>query len=175
MEKELELEDIVLRRDYKLRLDFTCQSCKPEDQWRNTTILGICLPGEEKYEEPGRNKKLSPVTWDDILHIKCIRGHITRPKLVCDRCNATYPHTSLICNNCEDRVTLILTIEEEVNSLKEQYRRMKRKKFDVTQLGEEIKKYESDLDKLGVKPCIECKLAWINKDQDFCKDCLNNG
>ena len=71
----MELEDIVARRNYKFIIDWSCDDCgKP------TQIHGVSLEGEPSFG------KVS-ITWNEIIHKKCIEGHLNVPVRTCTGCS----------------------------------------------------------------------------------------
>jgi len=123
---ELELEDIVKRKDYQLKFVWGCTICFPKKMWDYTTVF---LARTDKEVELG------------ISNIKqiCLNGHITRPIKICNKCNRRYVVEDTTCKPCEyevrKRTELEVGIEQaekEINRFKSQLKKKKitREEFD---------------------------------------------
>lgn len=164
----IEFEDIVPRRDYKLKIDWKCHDCLPEFQEKKVHLIGKSLPGEYSSDQ-------KIITWDDIVHIKCQFNHVTRPKRRCSRCGNIVPFDALKCPPCDERVKNILNYEEQLNELIEEIRKARRKKEDVEERLQQAENLKLQLAYLGVHACVDCGFIWINIDESRCKECAEYG
>jgi len=123
---ELELEDIVKRRDYKLKYNWGCTQCYPNKMWN---FVWIFLNRTTDDIERGNS---------NIKQI-CLQGHVTRPLKTCNKCGRTYQVEDDICKPCEYEVRKraelevgIELAEKEINRFKSQLKKKKitREEFD---------------------------------------------
>ncbi len=159
----IELEDIVPRRDYKLKVDWNCSECPKDFQGKRVQICGIILPGEFASDQ-------KQISWDDLFHIKCLNNHITRPERYCTKCGNRVPYEAHNCPPCERRIIDMLLFEEQIETIKEDIRLLKRTKADYTEELNRINQIKQQLISLKFHPCEECG-KWINEDQRICNDC----
>lgn len=140
---ELELEDIVKRRDYRLKYIWGCKLCYPNKMW---DFVYIFLNRTPKDIELGLS---------NIKQI-CLQRHVTRPTKVCTKCNRGYIVEDDVCKPCEyevrKRAALEVGIEQaekEINRFKSQLKKKKitheefESLFDSTR--DKISKIRADL------------------------------
>lgn len=112
----VELEDIVLRRNYKLKYIFGCPlpSCGE---------LCIIFVDRDEYDLAHNRSNIKQ---------KCFNGHITRPFKQCTNCGNRYEIEVSTCSNCEPDVisratneVLIENCEKELKRFGKQLRQKK--------------------------------------------------
>lgn len=163
-----ELEEIVERRNYKLRIDWSCESCGS-----HTDMVGCVLPGEKCYED-----RKCQVTWEDILHKSCKKcGLVRKPLIECDKCNTIYPFGTLGCNKCDEEIEIVIDLQYKYNIIKEQIRREKRKKNDVTELQISSDSLYQKLNDMKYLPCGFCgsEFIWSPKPLGVLPKCFDCG
>jgi hypothetical protein len=111
-----ELEEIVKRRDYKLKYIF---GCPRPDCGKSATIF----VDRDEYDLAHNRSNIKQ---------KCYDGHITRPFKRCTKCNNNYEIEVSTCSNCEPNVisratneVLIEACEKELKKFGKQLRQKK--------------------------------------------------
>lgn len=125
---DIELEDIIKRRDYRLKYVWGCHICYPRKLWDYVTIHLFRTTDEM---EAGTSN----------IKQQCLKKHITKPFKVCTKCARTYEIEDTKCSNCEHHVIkkarLEVTIEradKEINRLKSQRKKRKINDIEFAQL-----------------------------------------
>lgn len=132
-------ERTCARRDYKLKIDWKCIKCLPEDQSRNVKLTMCILDGE-----PAKDPDYI-ITETDLVHMECFKGHITRPFRTCSRCGLTYGFEMDVCKPCESRMRHIIECEDKIDEIKENIRVEKRTKSNYSKLSQELKTVEEQM------------------------------
>ena len=123
---ELELEDIVKRRDYRLKYSWGCNICFPRKMW---DFVWIFLGRTQAEVDAGSSN----------IKQRCLQGHVTRPFKVCTKCARTYKVEDDVCKPCEYEVRKkaqlevgIELAEKEINKFKSQLKKKKitKEEFD---------------------------------------------
>ncbi len=155
----IELEDIVARKNYKFKIDWSCDTCG-----KDTFIYGVSLKGEPSY---GKHQ----ITWNEIIHKKCNVGHMSIPVRTCTRCNKVYDFEETSCKDCDSVIYQMLSLELEYVELTQSIRKMKRKKQEIR--AEEIRLSEviHMLEYLGYKPCDSCNKVTVGIGETECNNC----
>lgn len=93
-----------LRRNYRLAVDWSCDTCGGP-----TDMAGYTRPDEAAHTA-------STVTWDDIMHKVCRRdrSHASRPSRKCSRCGAEYDYGTLSCDPCDDVLVEVIRLERRL-------------------------------------------------------------
>lgn len=160
-----ELEEIVERRNYKLKIDWACRNCNSK-----TDMVGCVLPGEKCYID-----RKCQVTWDDILHKKCRKcGLVERPIITCQKCQTSYKFGELGCGNCDVEIEMMIDLQDSLHIIQEQIRKDRRKKNDVTDLESNINSLYERLNILGYSPCNICKVEFTLHNQNRCFECISD-
>jgi len=125
---DIELEDIIKRRDYRLKYVWGCYICHPAKLWDYVTIH--LFRTTDEIEAGTSNIKQ-----------QCLKKHITKPFKICTKCARTYEIEDSKCSNCEHHVIkkarLEVTIEradKEINRLKSQRKKRKINDIEFAQL-----------------------------------------
>lgn len=146
-----ELEDIVKRRNYELKIDWNCEKCGSKTQ-----ICGCILPGEEAYG----TKEL--VGWDDLIHKKCTKcGTVTKPVRKCNRCGTIYEFGKIGCTICDEEIGIVIDLQDNIAIIKEQIRRDRRKQLDTTQLEDSFRALIKLVEELKYYPCPGCHIEFV--------------
>lgn len=156
----MELEEIVARRNYKFIIDWTCDDCG-----RPTQIHGISLEGEPSFG------KVS-ITWNEIIHKKCSKGHLNVPVRTCTGCETTYEFEEITCEKCDKKIIEMLELEQQYNELTISIRKLTRKKQETRAEEISLSEVNAKIKYIGYKPCNLCDkvLTQDNKCTDCCHD-----
>lgn len=153
-----ELEDIVLRKNYALKIDWSCTSCGSP-----TEVVGCVIEGERFFED-----RKSQVTWDDILHKKCKKcGLIEKPDLKCNKCHTQYKFGVLGCNICDKEISNVLEIQDNICIIKEQVKQDNRKKINTDDLISNVVILINKLKGMGYLPCTSCGIEFVKNDSNY--------
>ncbi len=115
--EDIELADIAVRRDYRLRFVWKCATChKPTKIMMHRTT--------DEFE-----------AGESYIKQVCSEGHISRPDKFCSKCFTHFTQSqSKICPVCEERVRFItyneVTIEEANKSKQRAKHWLKKGKID---------------------------------------------
>lgn len=153
----IQLEEIVTRKNYRLKVDWSCDTCGGK-----TDIFGITFKGEKEY---GSHR----ITWNDIIHKKCSKNHWSIPTRVCTRCKAEYSFEESLCIGCDKVIESMLILEQEYVDLKINIKKLQRRKQEIRSQEIRLSEVTNQLNYIGYKPCSICDevMAEANK----CKEC----
>ena len=160
-----ELEQVVLRKNYKFNIDWNCQQCG-----KRTDMLGCVLPGEKFYED-----RKSPLTWDDILHKHCKACNLTtRPLITCNKCDIVYPLGTVGCDKCDLELEKVIDTQASIQVLKNQIKKHKRKGINYADLESNVFTLISNLNDMGYKQCEICDEEFVLDGLTCCFQCNLN-
>jgi len=108
----LELEDIVKRRDYKLKYVWGCFKCYPTHMWDFVYIH--LFRTTDEYENG-----------DSYIKQMCLKNHITKPFKKCSKCSKTYTIEDDICSICEVHVIAQTKLEVQIEQYEKEMNRLK--------------------------------------------------
>lgn len=109
----VELEDLVKRRDYRLKYSWGCTICYPKKMWDWTTIF--LYRTDEEFERG-----------ESYIKQVCLNGHVTKPMRFCTKCGETYTDTNIrICPTCEPHVIKVAEIEVQIEEKHREKNRLK--------------------------------------------------
>lgn len=118
----VEMEDLVKRRDYKLKYSWGCLLCYPQKLWDSTQIF--LTRTDEEFERGESNIKQI-----------CYKGHITKPMKFCTKCGTTFDDTDIeVCPTCEPYIIKVAEIEVNIEEKHKEKNRLKShlKKHKIT-------------------------------------------
>jgi hypothetical protein len=153
----IQLEEIVARQNYHLKVDWSCDTCGDK-----TEIYGIALKGEKSH---GKHQ----ITWNDIIHKKCNKNHYSIPVRVCNRCKTEYKFEESMCVGCNKVIESMLTLEQEYVELKISINKLQRKKQEPRSQEIRLLEVTNQLNYIGYKPCSICDE--VVTETNKCKEC----
>lgn len=109
----LELEDIIKRRDYRLKYEWGCFECKPSHKMWYWTRIFLTRTTDE-YERGDSNIKQI-----------CLKGHVTKPFKICTKCRKQYSAEYSKCAVCEKHVIKKTQLEVEIETDQKLINRLK--------------------------------------------------
>lgn len=156
----MELEDITTRRNYKLTIDWSCDDCG-----NSTKIHGVSLEGEPSFG------KVS-ITWNDIIHKECSKGHLNVPLRTCTGCNTVYEFEEISCEKCDKKIIEMLELEQQYNELITSIKKLTRKKQETRAEEISLSEVNAKIKYIGYRPCKLCGivLTQSNKCVECCYD-----
>jgi len=133
---DVELEDLVKCRDYKLEYVWGCHECYPKPSWDKVKIY--IHRTEQEYKDNKSN-----------VNQICRERHVSKPFKICSKCMTTYDIEETKCPPCEDNVRKITEIEVGISKNEKRKSRLKSllKKHRITkeQYDEELLVLEQNL------------------------------
>ena len=160
----IEFEDIVDRKNYILKINWDCTKCG-----NHSELVGCVLSGEKLYED-----RESPVTWEDILHKKCKKcGFTERPNRICSKCNSEYEFGQMGCDTCNKEIKVVIELQNNLFTIREQIRKDKRVKNDTSTLEQAFRDLIKLLEDMGYHSCPVCHDEFTT--DGICFQCIRDG
>ena len=93
---------------------------------------------------------------NEIIHKKCISGHLNVPIRTCTGCGTTYEFEEITCKTCDKQIIEMLELEQQYNELTTNIGKLTRKKQETRSEEISLGEVNAKIKYIGYRPCSIC-------------------